>query len=470
MSAESPGTPPQRADGATLACLFVLVLALIPARLVIRGLPVSLTPANVVALGLLVFWFCAQLTLSLGAAKGRNALRTALFLYLVTVLVTYGYAAAGYLPPDELKLADHSLIDVLGLAGVALAVCDGVRGRNRLDFLLKAIVVACTIVAFIGALQYLVNLDLTKYLVLPGLHYTADIGVVDLRDNKLRAASTTEHPIEFGVLCVMILPLALHYGLCSRGWSARGWWLCSIVIGAGLMFSVSRSAVVTLAGVGIVLLIGWPWRRRVRALLVTVAFLGVVKVAVPGLLGTFYGLFANASSDPSISYRTHRYPLIVDEIAKHVWLGRGMGTWYFPKHFAFDNQYLMTLVDSGVIGLVTFAGLLLTGMYAALRARSLTADPEQRDLGLVLAAALMGPMIGAATFDLRTFQTVTGLMFLLLGATGALLRAVRAPNTGKPGWSGMRNGQITAGERLVVGEDRLPPALGVLQQRRIVVS
>jgi O-antigen ligase len=437
MSTESLGTSAQRADGATVAGVFVLVLTLIPARLVIRGLPISLTPANVVALGLLVFWLCAQLTISLGAAKGRNSLRTALFLYLVTVLVTYGYATAGYLPSDELKLADHSLIDVLGLAGIALAVCDGVRARDRLDFLLKAVVVACTIVAFLGALQFLINLDLTKYLVLPGLHYTADNGVVNLRNNLQRAASTTGHPIEFGVLCVMIFPLALHYGLCSRGWSARGWWLCSAVIAAGLMFSVSRSAVLTLAGVGTVLLIGWSWRRRGRALLVTVAFLGVMKVAVPGLLGTLYGLFAYASSDPSVTYRTHRYPLIAAEITKHVWLGRGMGTWYYPKYFAFDNQYLLTIVETGVIGMTAFAGLLLTGVYAALRVRLCATDPDVRDLGLALAASLIGPMIGAATFDLVSFKTVTGLMFLLLGATGALLRIAWASSGGesRASWS-----------------------------------
>lgn len=432
MSIRSLDSSPSRADSATLTCLFVLVLTLIPARLVFVGLPISLTPANVVSVGLLLFWFCVQLTRSLGAAKGRNALRTALFLYLVTVLVTFGYATASYLPPDELKLADHNLIDIMGLAGVALAVCDGIRSRDRLDFLLKFVVFATAIVALIGALQFLVKVDLTKYLVLPGLRFSSEAGLAGSRNNLLRAASTTGHPIEFGVLCVMILPLALHYGLCSRGWSARGWWMCSVIIAAGLMFSVSRSAVVTIAAVGIVLLIGWSWRRRALALLVGIAFLGVMKVVSPGLLGTFYGLFAYASSDSSIDYRTHRYPLIVAEISKHVWLGRGMGLWYFPKFYALDNQYLMTTLESGVVGLLAFCGLLVTGVYAGLRARLLTAEEDQRDLALALVASLMGPAVGAATYDLLTYKTVTGLMFLLLGATGALLRIVLTQTTCGP--------------------------------------
>jgi hypothetical protein len=396
--------------------------------------------------------------MSLGAAKGWNILRTALFLYSVTVLATYGFATAGYFPPDELKLADHGLVDAMGIVGVALTVCDGVRSRDRLDFLLKGVVIGCTIVAFIGAVQFLTKFDPTKFIAFPGLQQnTVEIPGVGLRNNLLRAAGTTAHPIEFGVLCAAMLPLSLHYGLCSRGRSARAWWLCSNVIAAGLMFAVSRAAAVTLAGVGIVLLVGWSRQRRAVALLVSVAFLGVMKVMVPGLLGTFYGLFSRASSDPSISYRTHRYQLLGEEVTKHLWLGRGRSTWYWPKFFAFDNQYLMTLVDSGVIGLVIFAGLLLTGIYAALRARSLTADPDQRNLGLTLAAGLVGSMIAESTFDLLTFKTFTGLMFLLLGATGALLRIVRTPNEDKPAWSGLRNGQVAASEHSAVGiRDDLP--------------
>jgi len=50
------------ADGATILCVFVAVLMLIPARAVVRGLPLSLTPANIAALFALICWLCAQLT------------------------------------------------------------------------------------------------------------------------------------------------------------------------------------------------------------------------------------------------------------------------------------------------------------------------------------------------------------------------------------------------------------------------
>ncbi|MFJ2028467.1 O-antigen ligase family protein [Streptosporangium sp. NPDC087985] len=414
----------QRADGATLVCFFVAALMIVPARLVFRVLPLSITPADLVALIATLCWLCAHFTLTLGMAKGRTPVRTALFVFVTAMVATFGYATYGYLPADELKLADHTLILLVAGAGLALMVCDGVRGPERLDFVLKAVVVAGAVIAVIGACQFLFDLDLTRYLELPGLRYTSEDGFVSARSDFRRVAATTGHPIEFGVVSAMILPIAVHYGFQARerGGPALRWWVCSGLIGVGLMFSVSRSAVLSLMGVAVVMFLGWPARRRIQTLLVTVGFLIVMRFMAPGLINTFYDLFANAGTDDSIRYRTHDYAVASYEIAKHPWLGRGAGTWYAPKHQVFDNQYLLSAVETGLIGVVTVIGLFVCGIYSGLRARYLSTDPGTRDLGLTLAACLVVPLIGAATFDLLSFATVTGLSFLLVGATGSLLR------------------------------------------------
>jgi O-antigen ligase len=414
----------RRADGATLACLFLLALMIIPARLVLRGISFSLTPANLVSLLAGLCWLCAQLTVTLGVAKGRTPVRTAVFVYVVAMLATYEYANSGYLPSDERHFTDHALVLIFALAGLALAVSDGVRGLERLDFLLKTLVVAGAIIGIIGACQFVLKLDLTEYLALPGLRYTSLDSAVLVRGTQNRVAATTGHPIEFGVVCSMVLPLAAHYGLQARDRAqpALRWWLCAGLIGMGLMFSVSRSAILALVAVGFVLFLGWSGRRRVQMLIVTVAFLVLMKLTAPGLVNTFYNLFANASSDSSISYRTHDYAVAAREIAKHFWLGRGSGTWYAPKHEVFDNQYILSTVETGVIGIAAIVAMFVCAIYSAARARYLSTDPGTRNLGLTLAACLMAPLVGAATFDLLSFATVTGVSFLLIGASGSLLR------------------------------------------------
>jgi O-antigen ligase len=416
------------ADGATLVSIFIALQLIIPARLVISKLPLSLSPASVVALLVGLCWLCTHFTNTLGVAKGLNAVRTMVFVYLCSVLATYGFATYGYLSPDELGLADHSLVLALAAVGMTLGVCDGVRGRDRLDFLLKTVATAGAVVAVVGILQFLLDLDLTQYMRLPGLRSTEDVGFILERSAMRRVAATTGHPVEFGVLCAMLLPLAVHLAT-KAGWQAqpsRRWWLCAGLIAAGLMFSISRSAVLGAAGAGAVLFLGWSAKRRVQAGLTVLAFLALMKIVAPGLLGAFYNLFANIGSDDSIRYRTHDYATASTEISKHLWFGRGLGTWYAPKHQVFDNQYLLSLVEVGVLGLVAFMGIFAAGIYSALRARFMSSDPGDRDLGLTLVAMLVVPIVACATFDFASFKTATALAFLVAGAAGSLSRTARS--------------------------------------------
>lgn len=424
---------PRRADGATLACLFVVALLVIPSRMVLRGVPLALSPASVIAMLVGIVWFCAHFTTTLGVTKGPNVVRTGLFVYGAAILVTYGVSTYGYLPADELSLADHSIVLMIAILGLALGVCDGIRSADRIDFVLKAVVVCGAISGVVGICQFLLKVDATQYLRLPILRYesTETLGTIE-RGGMRRVGGTAGHPIEFGVVSAMILPFAAHYAFQAkeRAQPALRWWICTALIATGMMFSSSRSAMVSLAGVAVVLFIGWPNKRRLRALLVGVIFLAAMKVAVPGLIGNLVGLFANAGRDDSVKYRTHDYPIAAAEIARHLWFGRGYGTWYAPKHQVFDNQYILTAVEGGVLGIAAFALIFLVGIWAAVRFRYLSTDPSRRDLGLTIAAALVVPLLGSATFDLVSFKTGEGLSFLLIGVAGAMLRITKAERAG----------------------------------------
>ncbi|QUQ68420.1 O-antigen ligase family protein [Kutzneria sp. CA-103260] len=422
-----PGKTRSLADGATLVCIFVAVLMLVPARLVFKGIPLSLTPGNVAALFAGICWVCAQLTLTLGMAKGRTPVRTGLFVYMIAVVMSYGYANYGPLPADEVKLSDHAIVLVAGNCAVALMMNDGVRGLIRLDKVLKTGVVCGAGVALVGCCQFLLKLDLTKYMVLPGLRATSDDSAVQTRDALARVAGTTGHPIEFGVLCAMLLPLAAHFAFQAkqRGEPALRWWICCGIIAAGMMFSVSRSAVLSILGAAVVLFLGWPAKRRWYTLLVGAVFLGVIKVAVPSLLGALVDLFANIGNDSSISHRTYASAVAAKQISLHPLFGHGPGTWYAGKHEVFDNQYILSTVETGFVGVAAFASIFLCAFYSALRARYLSKDPGARDLALTICACLVAPLIGSATFDLLGFATVTGFTFVLVGAAGSLLRTAK---------------------------------------------
>ena len=433
---------PRSADATTLLAIFVTLQLVLPSRLVMNYLPLSLSAASLVALLLGTLWLCTQLTTTLGAAKGRNAVRTMLFVYACVLLTSYASSAMSYLPSDERQLGDHATIIAFALICVSLAVCDGVRSRERLYFLLRVLVVCGTGVAAFGIVQYLFHVDPTPLLRPPGMHFGSFDPSTGSRDGLTRAAGTTANPLEFGVLCAMVLPLAIHvaFHAARTGARPRFWWACTGLIGAGLMFSVSRSAILGVLAASVVLFLGWPARRRVWMGVGGLGFLVVIKVVSPGLLGTFLSLFQHAHSDSSVQWRTHDYTTAEQLISQHLWLGRGMGTWYAPKHEVFDNQYLLTAVDSGLIGLAAFVGVVLGALYAAIRvgvlARRRAADlptaVTDRDLALSVAASLAVVLPTCATFDFLAFATVSALLFLMVGIAAALLRIVEADVTGAP--------------------------------------
>ena len=109
-------------------------------------------------------------------------------------------------------------------------------------------------------------------------------------------------------------------------------------------------------------------------------FLVFIKLISPGLLGALLSLFRNAGNDDSVRYRTHDYDTAREAISANPWLGRGIGTWYSPKRVVFDNQYLLTLVDSGIIGLAAVLGLVFAAMYAVRRVVVLSRTVDHADL------------------------------------------------------------------------------------------
>jgi O-antigen ligase len=251
-----------------------------------------------------------------------------------------------------------------------------------------------------------------------------DVAVVTERSDFRRVAATASHPIEFGVVLAMTLPLALHvaFNATTRKWI---WWGCVLMIAVASPMSLSRSAILGLFVAFIILFAGWPTSRRLGVLLVMPVFVVVLRFAVPGLVGTIKSLFTGLSSDPSIQGRTDDYKVVGQFISKSPWFGRGFGTFIPKDFFTLDNQYLGIIIECGYVGLAALIALFLTGFVTARGARVRLVDPEQRDLAQSLAASVMVAGLGYVTFDGLGFPMVTGLLFLLLGITGALWRISR---------------------------------------------
>jgi hypothetical protein len=167
-------------------------------------------------------------------------------------------------------------------------------------------------------------------------------------------------------------------------------------------------------------------RFRPRALAATAGLIVVTYATTPGLLGTLRDLFVNAGSDSSISYRTNDYATVAEFVRQSPWLGRGPGTFIASAYRILDNQYLLTAIEIGLVGLAVVISYLLACAFLGRGARHSSKEPDVRDLGQAFAATSLGGAVAALTFDAFSFLMFAGLVPLCLGVAGALWKLARA--------------------------------------------
>jgi O-antigen ligase len=198
--------------------------------------------------------------------------------------------------------------------------------------------------------------------------------------------------------------------------------VAAVVIMFASFLTVSRTAVVAIAVEAVVLVPTWPRRLQAAALAGAVATVAAVRVAAPGVVGTVVGLFLHASSDDSVTHRTDDYARAAGYIAGSPLFGRGLHTFVPDQYFFIDNSYLLSILETGLIGLAATIAFFIIGASVARGARKRCRDAAGRDLGQCIAASILAAMATTATYDSFAFPMVTTLTFLLVGCAGALWR------------------------------------------------
>ena len=411
-----------RADAVTFLTGLVLAFAFIPSGSVVGPLGAAGRPAALIGLAGLWWWVHVLLSRSGDAARGFQPVRLVAMLLVGAVVASMASAFTRPLTGAETSGIYRSALFLLGLIGALVVAADGIPSRERLDTLLRRLVAAATAVAGMGVLQFFTGVNLDAVFSFPGLTKQAALQGIQNRSDFNRVAATTSHPIEFGVVMGMVFPLAVHYALLHRRW----WHWASVgLIAAAVPMSVSRSGMLAFGLGAFVLWASWPRQLKVRSLGIAVAFALVMRLAVPGLLGTIRSLFTNFFFDDSIKGRTSDYGQIGGLIRDHPFVGRGFGTFNPEVYFVLDNQYLGMLVETGIVGALLLIALFATGIGTAAGSR-VGGDDRTRSLGQALAASIAAGAIAAGTFDLLAFGMVSMLVFLVIGCAGALWRLTDA--------------------------------------------
>jgi polysaccharide biosynthesis protein PslJ len=402
--------------------LWLILLYGLSARQVLPGFGAIGSPAMVLVLPAFFIWAAGWILPQSGLDRGRQPMRVVLLAYLAYLLVSFAVASSRTLTPLETTGSIRAVLTAFAMTGVGLLVADGVRDEGRLTELMHRLVKAVTFVSVFGIVQFYTGAPM-QFLV-PGLQWNRPpVGLAE-RGPFQRPTATTLHSIEFSVITAALLPLAIHFALHGRTIHQRR----NAAFAAGLIalavpLSVSRSGLVCLVTALVVLLAGWRGRRLVNGLLTICIAIPVLWATVPGIVGTFIGMFTDTDDDPSIQARINRRPRVMELLRLRPWFGLGNGTWSTEDYFLVDVEIYVTSLQLGLLGMALVACMLVFAVLLALAVRALpTADEPTRHLALAIAAGIAGISASLITFDSFHYRILTGTLFLLMGAAGALWR------------------------------------------------
>lgn len=420
----TPTSRTGRFDAVSLLTAYLLLLMGIPSRLVFAPLGAAGGPATLFAAVVFIWYTAIWLSPALKFERAAHPMRLAGILFGCSILTTYVSANRHAMPTLELNAADRGLIFTAGWVGIMLLTADCIDEMDRLKTLIRRIVFGATAMAVLGMTQFFTGLDAAKYIIIPGLRAQVPFDDLLARDSFNRPSATALHPLEFGAVLALSLPLAIHQARMAPRELRRRRWLQVAAIGLTLPMTVSRSAILGLIVIGLVLIPTWPKEERRVAYVVTIVSSVAMWALVPGLVGTLRNLFLQfgAGSDTSTTSRTGAFSAAGAFISEHPWFGRGFGT-FLPQTYRFlDDQYLGSLIETGIVGFLILLTVFATGWIAARGVRRVSNDPEIRDLAQCMAASVAAAVVAFATFDALSYQIAAGLTFLVLGCIGALWR------------------------------------------------
>ncbi|MEU9253464.1 O-antigen ligase family protein [Streptomyces sp. NPDC048270] len=419
----------RRPDATALLTGYLALAFFIPSNLTLPGMGGVGTPANVFAL-LCLFWYLATwLTGRIRAAPGTRLPRVAVWLLAVSVLASYVANAGRGSVRKELLGADRGLIALLVWVSLVVLVSAGIQDRPRLEVLLRRAVVMGAVVAAVGFYDFFTATNIADSISIPGLQSSVpQIAALD-RGEFTRPRSTTAQPLEFGGMLALLLPFAVQQAFDPVRSRLPAWrrWGPVVLMGGALPLTVSRTSIIGALIVILVMVPRWKPQRRWTAIGVLLVAVACFKVVIPGLIGTITGLFASflTNSDSSTQARTVKYSAIVPYLDERPLFGRGLGTFLPELYFFTDNQYMLTLAEMGVVGLLALLFLFLVGIHQGGAIRRLAVGESDRELGQAFCASAVVALVVSATFDALSFPMFAGMFFLTIAAGGSCLGFIR---------------------------------------------
>jgi O-antigen ligase len=255
---------------------------------------------------------------------------------------------------------------------------------------------------------------------------------LEVRGGKARVYGSSQHPIAYGAMLTMLVPLAIYLARRTR---TRFWWSAAGLLVLGSLATISRTGIVMIIVILIMYARTFPkFVRRLWPLLVPAIL--VIHFALPGSLGTLWGSFfpkGGIVSQQEAGAGTRGSGRLADlgpglaEAMQTPLLGQGYSTRVVDETSPLqnapilDDQWLGTLLETGILGMAAWLWLFVGFTRRMMRRAREDVDSPDAWLYAALGSAVASFAWGMAFYDAFAFIQVTFVALLLITLGGLLL-------------------------------------------------
>ncbi len=228
----------------------------------------------------------------------------------------------------------------------------------------------------------------------------------------------------------MMMACALPYALISlyesRELRQKVIWGLAAAIMIAAALATQRKTSIVAPVVAIVVLIAFRPQMLRMLLPGAIAFFILVHVVTPGALGgvatqllpqNFFGF--NSTVD-----RQSDYSAIEPDVINQPLLGRGYETYDQKKYRILDNQYLSTIIGTGVVGVLAYLSIFAAIFLLAHRVAR-NGGPDRAGPAIAIAAAISAMVIGGALLDILALPQLPYLICFFGGFAAVLWKDVK---------------------------------------------
>jgi hypothetical protein len=413
---------------------FIVMLWLLPINAIAlqASLPVDLKLDRLVLPVIVITWLLTLAAGGLGSPRWRfTKVHAAVAAFIGIAFLSVVLNAPALASALEFSLAIKKLTMLAAFFSIFLLVASIVRPTEIRPYmtLTLALAVACAL-GILWEYRFGTNLFYTwSGRFLPGFFQVTSLDTSGFDEIGRRAvAGPADLSLEAVGMLSMALPIALVRIMHSKQASERILCGLSACILLGAMVATYRKSAL-LAPVTVCLVLAYFRRRE----LLRLAPLGViVLLAIPALapnaLGSILDQFApNRLGVSTVSDRVSDYDAVRPDLLSHLAVGRGFGSYDHTSYRVLDNDLLMRVVETGLLGLAAYLLMLLLTITVAvpiIRGR----DPSRAPPALAIAAAAGAFLVLSALFDIMSFPHGPYILMILFG----FLAVIVADEEGRP--------------------------------------